>query len=46
MTVQGTWEIKITRRDGSEYRRTDHKARAPQRHEIIETTDAEGRTCR
>jgi hypothetical protein len=43
MTIMGTWEIKITRHDGSEYRYPEHRARAPQVHEIIETTDPAGR---
>jgi hypothetical protein len=42
----GTWQVRITRRDGSQHRCTEHKGRAPQRHEIIETTDDAGRKLR
>ncbi len=46
MTVRGTWEVKITRRDGSEHCYTEHKPREPRRSEIIETTDTAGRPLR
>lgn len=46
MTVMGTWQVRVTRRDGSEHRYTEHKGRAPQRHEVIETTDAAGDVLR
>jgi hypothetical protein len=46
MSVMGTWQVRITRRDGSEHRYTEHKGRAPQPHEIIETMDNAGRTLR
>jgi len=36
LTVRGTWQIKITRLDGTEFKYTEHRARAPQRGEIIE----------
>jgi hypothetical protein len=47
MTVQATWEITIERRDGSKYEcpRQFH-GRAPVTHEVVETTDEEGRVIR
>jgi hypothetical protein len=46
MTVQATWEITVQRRDGSRYSCTQFHGRAPVTHEVIETTDEEGRVIR
>ena len=40
-----TWQVRIKRRDGSEYRYTAFMQRQPQRGEIIETGDI-GRSLR
>jgi hypothetical protein len=46
MSVRGTWQITIKRTDGSEHRYTEFLGRAPQPHEIIETSDTAGQLVR
>lgn len=44
MTVMGTWEVTIARRDGSEHHVRELHGRAPRRGEEIEIEDATGHT--
>ena len=46
MSVRGTWQITIKRRDGSLHSYTEFRGRPPQLHELIETADTAGHPVR